>query len=164
MGPFRTHCIDCDSAYAILRVWLCNSGALLPPSPPTEKATARQDQAGDTRPTITNLKSKSVLTLMDHGKASTLVSSSVIGGDQPFSGDELTTAARAKPKRAPQAKIRPARPAPAMGGGRDPAALPQSRPYLGGRMCGGRYFSVHVHCRQPLLSNVFFETWQGPCR
>jgi hypothetical protein len=22
MGPFRTHSIDCDSAYAILRVWL----------------------------------------------------------------------------------------------------------------------------------------------
>jgi len=60
MGPFRNHCIDSDSADAILLskpapstdelrltiVGCCNSAAFLPPSPPAEKATARQDQAG----------------------------------------------------------------------------------------------------------------------
>src|SRR5437870_5745505 len=73
MGPFCTHCIDCDSAYAIFieaakrsgqgSSWKdrslpytasmtkekqCQrklSGELLRPSPPAEKAAARQDQA-----------------------------------------------------------------------------------------------------------------------
>jgi hypothetical protein len=62
MGPFRNHCSDSDSAYAILLskpargtdesrltiVGCCNSAAFLPPSPPGEKATAPQDQAGET--------------------------------------------------------------------------------------------------------------------
>src|SRR5262245_16218868 len=71
MGPLHNHCIDSDSAYAILlsepargsidesrlfgNRWhpqtTCagcveSSGNLLPPSPPAEKATASQDQAG----------------------------------------------------------------------------------------------------------------------
>jgi len=48
MGPLRNHC---NNPRAILVALggdfsLIRSGRLLPPSPPAEKATARQDQTG----------------------------------------------------------------------------------------------------------------------
>jgi hypothetical protein len=94
-------------------------GDLPPPSPPAEKATARQNQAresgscvgtGNARPTrLRCFKQKRA----DRGQASTLVGSSRRGCLQATSFRRR----RAKASRPPQAAIRPGKPAPTMGPG-----------------------------------------------